>query len=201
LYYVRVSAANTNLWGPGSEYELRIYVPIGGSGGVITILPIPPGPGIDIGSFSVYLGPPQALAAGAGWQIPELMTNYLSDNDAVYALPIITNWSLSFSEIPGFQKPASRPLHLVTNGTTTAMAYYTSTNTSPVATGLLNTTDNFYMTFMARYGTQHAVEHSTNLVDWIPMVTNQVPQDGLLHFVRTNTASDRRGFFRTRSVP
>ena len=65
VYYVRVSSADTNLFGPGSEYELEIYMPIGPAGGFRF-------PGLQsrgllpIGYFNVFLGSPQALAAGAG---------------------------------------------------------------------------------------------------------------------------------------
>jgi len=56
--------------GRGSEYEIRIFIPTGGGGGV----PFPPVLNPDqlpIGSFCIYLGPPRALAAGAGWRIQQ----------------------------------------------------------------------------------------------------------------------------------
>ena len=70
MYYVRVSSADTNLFGAGSEYELRVYVPIGPGGGVIRITSGPGFPGIAY--LQIYLGPQEAINAHGGWQVPSV---------------------------------------------------------------------------------------------------------------------------------
>jgi hypothetical protein len=200
VYYVRVSSADTNLFGPGSEYELRIYVPTGGAGGVILLYN--PGGLLPIGSFYVYLGPPHALAAGAGWRIQQLTNeNYFSDNAAVYALPASSNWTLSFREISGFLAPTNRSLVITADQTTSVMTYYLYTNVSPRAESLVLSPDGaVHLTFLAYAGNRYAVEESTNLLNWVPLATNRVPQDGLLHFSKTNSSAKAHAFYRARLI-
>ena len=64
MYYVRVSSADTNLFGSGSEYELRIYVPMGQEG----VIKISVGSGSDVNAdVQVTIHPPEAYTAGARW--------------------------------------------------------------------------------------------------------------------------------------
>lgn len=37
VYYIRISSANTNLWGEGSEYDLEIYNPVGAPGSLLVV--------------------------------------------------------------------------------------------------------------------------------------------------------------------
>ncbi len=202
MYYLRVVSADAGLFGPGSEYAVRIFVPIGGAGGV----PFPPGlpdPGqlLPVGAFYVYLGPPQAVAAGAGWRLQQ-MTNqtYLSDSSGVYALPASPNW-LSFHEIPGFVAPTNRSLVISADRTRSVMAYYVYTNASPRAENpVIGTNGILHLTFLATAGKRYALEQSTNLFDWVALVTNQVPQDGLLRWNQTNASAEARSFYRARLV-
>ena len=41
-----------------------------------------------------------------------------------------------------------------------------------------------------------AFEESTNLLQWVPIATNRVPEDGTLHFSITNDISRPRSFYR-----
>jgi hypothetical protein len=205
VYYVRVSPADTNLFGPGSEYRLEIYMPIGPGGGVPYPGLLPPGSLLPIGYCNVCLGPPQALAAGAGWRIEQDTNNppfYCSDNSAIWLLPTHSNWTLSFREVSGFLAPTNRPLVITADQTTSVMDYYLYTNLSPRADSPVIDTDGvFQLTFLAYAGRRYALEESTNLVNWVPLVTNQVPQDGLLHFAKTNSSANERAFYRARFAP
>ena len=82
------------------------------------------------------------------------------------------------------------------------MAYYLYTNLSPRAESpRLSTNGVFPLTFLACAGKRYALEEGTNLHNWIPLVTNLVPQDGALHFTRTNGAAQAGAFYRARFVP
>jgi hypothetical protein len=201
VYYVRVSSADTNRFGPGSEYELRIYVPVGGAGGVILLSN--PGGLLPMGSFNVYLGPAQALATGAGWRVQQLTNqNYFSNNSVVYSLPASPNYTLSFRNIPGFLAPTNRSLVVKADQTTSVMAYYLYTNVSPrAASPVLGAGGVLQLTYLGYAGKRYAIEESTNLLKWAPLVTNPVPPDGLLHFNKTNSSPKTRAFYRARLVP
>jgi hypothetical protein len=198
---VRVSSADTNRFGPGSEYELRIYVPVGGAGGVVLLSN--PGGLLPMGSFYVCLGSPQALAVGAGWRITQLTNqNYFSNNSVVYSLPASPNYSLSFRNIPGFLAPTNRSLVIKADQTTSVMAYYLYTNVSPrAASPVLGAGGVLQLTYLGYAGKRYAIEESTNLLKWAPLVTNPVPPDGLLHFSKTNSSAKVRAFYRARLVP
>jgi hypothetical protein len=202
VYYVRVSSADTNLFGPGSEYELEIYVPVGGAGGVVLLMPEMGTNLFSMGSFYVYLGPSQVIAAGGGWRIQQATNeNYFSDSSVLYGLPASPNWILSFRDIPGYLAPTNRPLVINADQTTSAMAYYLYTNVSPRADSpVISTNGALQLTFVAQTGKRYAVEESTNLVNWLPLLTNQVPPDGLLRFSTTNWAANDRAFYRARLV-
>jgi hypothetical protein len=201
VYYVRVSSADTNRFGPGSGYELRIYVPAGGAGGVVLLNN--PGGLLPMGSFNVYLGAPQALAAGAGWRVQQLTNqNYFSNNSVVYSLPASSNYTLLFRGIPGFLAPTNRPLAITADQTTSVMAYYLYTNVSPwAASPVLGAGGVLQLTYLGYAGKRYAMEESTNLLNWVPLATNPVPPDGLLHFNKTNSPAKGRAFYRARYVP
>jgi len=204
MYYLRVRSADAALFGSGSEYELRIYVPTGGSGGVI-LLGGTGGGLLTLGAFYVALGPPQALAAGGGWQVSELgETGYRSDG-ALYALPILplpARYHLAFRPIPGFAAPTNRVLPLIDSATASVLAYYVYTNLSPrVERAAAASNGVFGITYLGRAGRRYAIEQSADLADWTPLRTNQIPQDGLLRFSATNAPAQQRAFFRARLVP
>ena len=143
---------------------------------------------LSLGSFYVYLGPPQAVAAEAAWRLDELTNEvYYSDNSALYSVPAAYEWTLSFREIEGFEAPAQRTLVLSADETTSVMAYYRYTNSAPWAERPVISSDEvFQFSFLARAGDWLAVQESTNLLDWVSVLTNQVPEDGLLHFINTH---------------
>jgi hypothetical protein len=128
--------------------------------------------------------------------------NYFSNNSVVYSLPASPNYTLSFRSAPGFVAPANRSLVVKTNNTTSVMAYYIYTNLSPRVEKPVQVTNGvFQLSYLAYAGKRYAVEESTNLLKWVSLVTNPVPQDGLLHFNKTNSSAKSRAFYRARLVP
>ena len=82
------------------------------------------------------------------------------------------------------------------------MAYYLYTNVSPRAESpVISTNGALPLTFLGYAGKRYAIEESTNLLHWAPLVTNQIPADGLLHFTRTNWSTKDRAFYRARLIP
>lgn len=203
VYYVRVSSADINLFGLGSEYSLQIYVPIGGSGGVI-LLAGDGGGLFAIGRFYIALGPSQALIAGAGWRIVELTNPTYYSDTATYGLPIPDpgyRYTLAFRSIPGFRTPANRPLSLIDSGTTSVMANYVYTNLSPqVVSVSAGSNGIFKISYLGYAGKRYATEESTNLVNWMPLVTNEVPQNGFLRLATTNVLTKTHTFYRARLI-
>jgi hypothetical protein len=203
VYYLRISSANTNLFGLGSEYELQIHVPFGGCGGAL-LLNGDGGGLFSIGCFYVYLGPPQALAAGAAWAVTNLTNQTWYSTSSLCGLPIPElgfQYTLKFRSIPGFIAPTNRPLVLSDSGPKGVQLYYVYTNLSPRAESLaIRTNGTLAFTFLASAGKQYALEESTNLIDWVSQVTNEVPADCLLRFVKTNSPAEASTFYRARYV-
>ena len=197
-YYVRVNSSNTNLFGPGSEYSLQIYAPTGSSSG-ITLLPNPGN--LPTGKFYVHLDPPQALAAAAaGWRVLELTNQTYYGNDAIYSLPLSNapaQYTLTFRAIPGYLAPANRALPLIAGQITGVMAYYVYTNLMPRAVSATAGANGvFKITYLGSAGKLYAIQESTNLINWVTLTTNQIPDDGLLHFITTNAPAKILAFYR-----
>jgi hypothetical protein len=201
IYHLRISSADTNLFGPGSEYALHIYCPIAGAGGVVLLSN--PGGLLPMGSFNVYLGGAQAMAAGAAWRLVQLTNeSYFSENAGIYSVPASTNYTLTFRPVPGFATPTNRSLAIYADQLTSVMAYYLYTNQSPKAMAMvLGTNGNWQFTFLGLAGKRFALEESPNLVNWVPVATNQVPPDGALRFSRTNNLTIPQRYYRARELP
>lgn len=201
IYYVRVSSADSNLFGPGSEYTLQIYQPTGGSGGVILLQT--PGSGFGTGGFYVMMGPPEALAGGAGWQVQELGDQtYYSSTNSIYGLPAPVTYTLAFHSVPGFLTPANYSLSLASDQTKSVLVYYTYNNLAPKNKSWTVATNRVCkLAYLGYAGKRYSIEESTNLPVWKGLVTNQVAQDGSLRFATTNPPTKTKAFYRARLVP
>lgn len=200
VYYVRVSSANTNLFGPGSDYTILIYEPTGLSGGQPTLIDGNGGGLLTIGNFVVYIDPPQAMAAGGAWRVVELNNQTYYNSNTTYGLPIPDsgNWTLGFRPVGGFIAPTNTTLHLISNGTTTIDACYVYSNLSPLAvSSTAGAKGVFNITYLGYAGKRYAIGESTNLFIWKSLMTNPIPQDGLLRFTTTNPPSKNHAFYRT----
>jgi hypothetical protein len=125
VYYVRVSSADTNLFGAGSEYELRIYVPIGPGGGVIRITSQPQGVG-SLAYLTIHLGPQEALKDSGGWRVPN--SSYAGGwyKDA-YLVPFSSagTYAVNFVQIPGWDLVSSTNVSVQLGFVTDVYATYT----------------------------------------------------------------------------
>lgn len=75
-------------------------------------------------------------------------------------------------------------------------ASYTVPVPPPRLTSMIHSAGTFGFTVSGNSGQTCVVEASTNLLDWIPVLTNVAP----FSFTETNTASFNRRFYRTRSL-
>lgn len=201
IYYVRVSSEDTNLFGSGSEYSLQIYEPTGGSGGVVLLQS--PGSGFGTGGFYVMMGPPEALAGGAGWRVQELGgQTYYNSTNSIYGLPAPVTYTLVFHAVSGFRTPTNYTLSLNADQTTSVLTYYTYNNLSPKTKSWTVATNRVCKVIYIGYaGKRYSIEESTNLPVWKGLVTNQVAQDGSLRFTTTNSPTKTKAFYRARLVP
>lgn len=77
-----------------------------------------------------------------------------------------------------------------------------NTNLSPLAVGATIGADgSFNVTYQGYAGRNYAFDESTNLINWLPLLTNQIQLDGLLRFSTTNPPARTKAFFRARLVP
>ena len=118
VYYVRVSSADTNLFGPGSEYELRMYDPIG-AGGVIMIS-FGGGSG-TLAYLQVHITP---QPAGAGWRLLGKTTYHTNPDDT----DIVTQGSspaIEFRPVAGWDGPPGGSFEATLGTLTVIPAAYT----------------------------------------------------------------------------
>jgi hypothetical protein len=178
--------------------EVTSYTGNNSTGGGVVQLTSGTGALFAPGYFHVILTPSNAVSAGAAWTILQVTNNiYFSDNAATYALPAAT-YTLSFHSAPGFLTPPDRPLLVAANQTATLFVNYS--NFSII--GSLPTFSNGLpqLAFAAAVGQKYALERSTNLIDWIPLVTNTAGNDGFVRFIDSNAAT-RNAFYRVRLAP
>jgi hypothetical protein len=80
---------------------------------------------------------------------------------------------------------------------TTVTSIYT--NLSPLAVCAVITPDgSFKVTYEGYAGKSYAIEESTNFLNWTSLLTNEVPDDGMLYFSISPT--NGRAFYRTRLI-
>jgi hypothetical protein len=154
------------------------------------------------GYFNVILGPPEALAAGAGWRVVETTnTVYFNSNSVTYGLSAAT-YTLTFHTAQGFLTPANSPLQLVARQTVSVTVNYVNTNLVPGALPTSMSNGVVQLAFSASIGQRYAIERSTNLTEWAALTTNTVGTNGVLRVNDSNLTNDlQRAFYRARFVP
>ncbi len=170
------------------------------TGGGVVLLTPGAGTLFAPGYLQVVLGPPEAVAAGAGWRISQLTnTTWYSDNTATYALPAASYTLVFRTNVAGWQSPANRALQLAANQTAVVTVNYTRAGAVAVAPTVSNRA--VQLTFTAPVGQRYALERSTNLSHWQVVATNPVLADGMLRFSDSMQPSNRAAFYRVRFVP
>ena len=119
IYYLRVSSADTNRYGSGSEYELRIYEPTGTGGGVIMIS-FGGGSGL-LAYLQVHITP---QVAGAGWRL-QGQTAYHTNADYTEAVSSGGSPAIEFRPLAGWDGPPGSSFEAALGATTIIPATYT----------------------------------------------------------------------------
>jgi hypothetical protein len=136
--------------------------------------------------LQVVLGPPGALANGAGWRlVGHPLTNYYSDNNAIYGL-LAGGYTVEFQSIPGYQAPSNRPVQISKRQTTIINGSYVLL--VPVVPGLatpvIASNGVFAFGLTGQPGKVYLLEASTNLgqTNWTIIGTNTMGTNGVWQF-------------------
>jgi hypothetical protein len=165
-------------------------------GGVITFVPVPSG-SATVGFVQVSLGPPAAVAAGAGWRLVGDPSNFSSDPNLTYA--VTSAFSLEFKQIQGWSLPASGAVPVTLGSLTNVPALYSKISLTP---SVPSVTGSFRMTLNGGTGRVYSIQVSTNLrtasSNWFELLrlTNMV---GQTNFVDQATGAQR--FYRALELP
>jgi hypothetical protein len=172
----------------------------GGNGGVLHSFG--GGPNLVFGNYQIQIGPPSALAAGAGWRVVEQrLSTYYTNTAATYTLPAGT-YTIMFCAVAGYLTPADVTLNVTAGQTAGINVTYTSAGSGVTITAPLVSGGVFQLSVAAVAGQNIALDRSTNLVNWTPLATNPVPAGGMLNFADTIPTNQLGGtFYRTRLVP
>jgi hypothetical protein len=151
------------------------------------------------GYFKIMMDPSQVLATNSGWNILQLTdTTYFNDDSAVYGLPA-GSFTLTFRPVPGFITPPNRALTVTANQTNLLTVIYTNLVPQDPVSSFSNAA--FRLAFTAPTGQRYALERSTNLLDWVTLVTNQVPSGGTLRYTNSGLGNVPKAYYRARFVP
>jgi hypothetical protein len=172
-------------------------------GGVVTVTGGGGGSLLDVGSFQILLSPAAAIAAGGAWQITALSAStYYSNNSAVYELPA-GNYTVVFRAAAGYITPANATVNVVGGQAVTLNITYAAGGT-PTVPGLAAPAIARGMLQLTITGTPNemvAIERSTNLVNWTPVITNTIGAGGSVSFSDALATNRTRAFYRAQVVP
>jgi sugar lactone lactonase YvrE len=166
-------------------------------GGVITITPNQAISAASPGYLEFQLGPPAAVAAGAGWRL-QGDTGYSSATNYVRAVTTTNPVVVEFKPVAGWNLPPSQALTLEPSQfTLITNALYTLNNSAPVqivSPQLSGGT--FNLSFQSANGQSYTLYYNDNLAttNWLP-ATNVTGNGGTLHLSLPSTNPSQR-FFR-----
>jgi hypothetical protein len=172
-------------------------------GGVVVITSGAGGFLLPVAYYVVHLGPPAALAAGAGWKITQLSgTTWLADTSQTYQLPAGT-YTITFRPIPGYLTPTNLTFTLGAGNTATITDTYVALGglTVPALGAPAVANGSLRFTITGSASERVAIERSTNLVNWTPVVTNTIGPDGSVSFSDASATNRTRGFYRAQVIP
>jgi hypothetical protein len=172
-------------------------------GGVVVVTSGGGGFLLPVANYVVHLGPPAALAAGAGWKITQLTgTTWLTDTSQTYQLPTGT-YTITFRPIPGYLTPTNLTFTLGAGATAAITDTYVALG-GPTVPGLgapAVTNGSLRFTITGSANERVAIQRSTNLVNWTPVVTNTIGPNGSVSFSDAFATNRTRGFYRAQVIP
>jgi hypothetical protein len=165
--------------------------------------PGPPTSGtlLNTGSYTMQIGPPAALPAGAGWMVTQQgLSNYYTDTTATYTLSV-GSYTATFNSISGFTAPGTVSFTIAAGQTTVISATYTTTATPPMLVSPSYSNCQLTLGISASPGDSVAIDRSTNLTTWVALTTNMLPASGSMNFTDTILTNAPSAFYRARVVP
>jgi hypothetical protein len=170
-------------------------------GGVITIIPSQAVSRNNPGYLILQLGPAAAVQAGAAWELAGQPASYYSTaNPSLQEITTTNSIALQFRPVPGWNLPTNHSVTVFPGVVVTNTALYTMAGANFSSASLSG--NQLVMTFTAGAGQNYALDRSTNLTTWTPLVTNTVPVGGTTNFSDTpSTNNSKSVFYRARLVP
>ncbi|HEY1716827.1 MAG TPA: LamG-like jellyroll fold domain-containing protein [Verrucomicrobiae bacterium] len=165
-------------------------------GGVITVVPSQAVSASNPGYLEFQLGPPAAVAAGAGWRL-QGDTTYSSATNYIRAVFSTNAFAVEFKPIAGWNVPTNQSVTVYSGQIAVYNALYTLNNSAPVqivSPQLSGGT--FNLSFQSANGQSYTLYYNDNLAttNWLP-ATNVTGNGATLQLsVPANNSSQR--FFR-----
>jgi hypothetical protein len=165
-------------------------------GGVITIIPSQAVSASNPGYLEFQLGPPAAVAAGAGWQL-QGDSSFSSATNYIRAVLSTNAFTVVFKPIAGWNLPANQSVTVQTGQIASYSALYTVSNSMPVQ--ILSpqvSGGSFNLSFQSVNGQSYTLYYNDNLAttNWLPC-TNVTGNGASLQLTVPITNSTQR-FFR-----
>jgi hypothetical protein len=163
-------------------------------GGVVIIIPSQAVSASNPGYLEFQLGPPAAVAAGAGWQLQGDST-YSNATNYIRAVFSTNAFTVVFKPIAGWNVPTNQSVTVLPGQITSYSALYTVSNplqiVSPQVSG-----GAFQLSFQSVNGQSYTLYYNNNLTttNWLPY-TNVTGNGGTLQLTIPITNSAQR-FFR-----
>jgi hypothetical protein len=164
-------------------------------GGVITIIPSQAVSASNPGYLEFQLGPPAAVAAGAGWELAG-DSSFSSATNYIRAVLSTNAFTVVFNPIPGWKVPTNQSVSVTPGQIAVYSALYTISNSavqliSPQVSG-----GTFQLSFQSVNGQGYTLYYNNNLstTNWLPY-TNVTGNGAIIELSVPVTNSSQR-FFR-----
>ncbi|HEY1717245.1 MAG TPA: hypothetical protein VGH42_03000 [Verrucomicrobiae bacterium] len=165
-------------------------------GGVITVVPSQAVSASNPGYLQFQLGPPAAVAAGAGWRLVGDST-YSSATNYIRAVFSTNAFAVEFKPIAGWNVPTSQSVTVQPGNIASYTALYTVNNPVPVQIVSPQVSGgSFNLSFQSANGQSYTLYYNDNLAttNWLP-ATNVTGNGATLQLSIPSTNSAQR-FFR-----
>jgi hypothetical protein len=164
-------------------------------GGVITIIPSQAVSANNPGYLEFQLGPPAAVAAGAGWELSG-DSSFSSATNYIRAVLSTNAFTVVFKPIPGWNVPTNQSVSVTPGQIALYSALYTVSNSPPQLISTQVSGSTFQLSFQSVNGQSYTLYYNNNLAttNWLPY-TNVTGNGGTLQLTVPVTNSAQR-FFR-----
>jgi hypothetical protein len=138
-------------------------------------------PNPETGSLQVIISPAGAVSAGAQWQVDG---GAWQSSGTTLSSVSVGSHTVAFNTVSGWTTPADQTVSVSANQTATATGNYVAiVSLPPQLTGIaMNTNGMFLFDLNGTGGSNYVVQVSSNLVNWVNLITNVIPAGGVRVF-------------------